>query len=177
MMLITAQAMAGGDHHMHIRSANASAVWAALCESMPEACGPDSHVPAPSTAADAIQALDEGGLEKGTIMSLAYFYGFPELAGTKFDDYRYVRAENEYVAQQVAYFPGSLAGFFSVNPLSEYAIHEVSYWAEKGGMTGLKLHLANSDLDFRNPEHVSQLKAVFEVLNEYSLPVGIHMRI
>jgi predicted TIM-barrel fold metal-dependent hydrolase len=176
LLSLSSLTFAGGDHHMHIRSKNASAVWAAMCEMMPEACPDLAGAPPPSTGAHAIQALDEAGLDKGVIMSLGYFFGFPELGDSPFTDFSYVRAENEYVAEQVAYFPNSLVGFFSVNPFAEYANHEVSYWAEHGGLSGLKLHLANSDLDLKNPEHVAQLRAVFDVMNDYSLPVGIHLR-
>ncbi len=166
----------GGDHHMHIHSENVTAVWTAMCDTMPGACGELTQGPPPLAATDAIQTLDEAGIEKGVILSTAYFFGVPELTGSEFDNYKLVRAENEYVARQVAYFPGSLVGFFSVNPLKEYAVHEVSYWAETGGLDGLKLHLANSDFKFDDEEHIAQLRAIFGVLNDYSLPVGIHLR-
>ena len=148
-----------------------------MCESMPGACGDTTQAPeSASTGAQAINMLDEAGLSKGVILSLGYFYGVPELAGTEFDDHRLVRSENEYVADQVSLFGDRLVGFFSVNPLAEYAIDEIRNWAVRGGLVGLKLHLANSDFDFNNREHVRKLREVFELLNESGMPVIIHLR-
>lgn len=168
---------AGADHHMHIQSQNAVEVWDAMCEAMPDDCDDKTSVSINvSTGADAIRVLDDASLHKGVILSLAYFFGFPELAGSKFDSRDLVRAENAYVAQQVSYFPARLTGFFSVNPLSDYAIEEITYWLQHGGLTGLKLHLANSDVDLQNQDHITKLRAVFDLMNEYERPVVIHLR-
>jgi len=176
-LLAAASTFAGADHHMHIHSDSAAEVWAAMCDAMPGSCDDEMQAPtSASTGSDAIQVLDAAGLDKGLILSLGYFYGVPELADSKFNDYRLVRAENAYVAEQVSNFPDRLVGFFSVNPLAEYAIEEVTYWAEHGGLAGLKLHLANSDIDFKNPLHIAKLCEVFDVMNEFALPVVIHLR-
>lgn len=170
-------AFGGNDHHMHIHSTNGAAAWAALCAAAEDPCGADEQPPGSALgAADAIRALDEAGLTKGAVLSLAYFYGAPELSGSRFDDPALVRAENEYVALEVARFPDRLVGFFSVNPLSDYAIGEVSYWAGRGGLVGLKLHLANSRVDLRDPEHQAKLAAVIGVMNDHAMPVVIHLR-
>jgi len=173
---ISTSCFAGGDHHMHIHSDSAAAVSVAMCETMPGDCGDDLQAPVAGSGTDAIRVLDEAGLDKGTILSLGYYYGVPELADSKFDDYRYVRAENEYVARQVSKFPDRLVGFFSVNPLAEYALGEVSYWADRGGLVGLKLHLANSDFDFGNPDHIERLRTIVGVMGEHDLAVVIHLR-
>ena len=167
----------GADHHLHIRSESATAVWGALCESMPAACGEAFEGPPPPTDADdAVAVLDEAGVEKGVILSLGYFYGFPELAGSEFDDPARVRAENRYVAEQVARYPGRLAGFFSVNPMADYAFAEIRYWAAEGGLMGLKLQLANSSFDFTNPEQLERLGAILALLSEHELPLVVHLR-
>jgi len=162
---------------MHIRSADASAVWGALCDSMPAACGPDySGPPEPSDASDIIAVLDDAGVEKGAILSLGYFYGFPELAGSDYDKPDFVRAENAFVAEQVALYPDRLCGFFSVNPLAPYALDEVRYWAAQDDHCGLKLHFANSNFSFQDPEQVAQIKQILSVLSEHDLALVIHMR-
>ena len=167
----------GSDHHMHIYSTDGAAVWVAMCEVIPGGCG-EYELPAAGrlSADDAVSALDEAGLDKGAILSLAYFYGYPALRGTVFDDRRYVRSENEYVLQEVARHPDRLTGFFSVNPLTDYAVDEALYWGEHGGLTGLKLHLTNSAVDFKNPEHVRKLRAVLDVTDSHGMPVVIHLR-
>jgi len=168
---------ADADHHMHIQSANAVDVWDAMCDAMPDDCDDaTSESISVTTGADAIRVLDDAGLHKGVILSLAYFFGFPELAGSKYDSHDLVQAENLYVAEQVSSFPNRLAGFFSVNPLADYAIEEVTHWLRDGRLTGLKLHLANSDLDLQNQNHVTKLRAVFAVMNEFEAPVVIHLR-
>lgn len=168
---------AGSDHHMHIHSEDAGAAWAEMCAEMPGECSEAELVPLPPLGAhDAIAALDTAGLDKGVVLSLAYFFGAPELAATRYNDARYVRAENDYVAGQVDRFPDRLIGFFSVNPLAEYALDEVRFWAGRAGLAGLKLHLANADFDFGNPSHVQKLRAVVDVMNEHRLPVVLHLR-
>lgn len=167
----------GGDYHLHIYSQNGTALLAALCEAMPQACDEQMKKgPPPLTAEDAIQVLDDAGLDRGVIMSTAYFSGAPELAGTPFDSAETLRAENQYIAGQVAKYPTRLVGLFSVNPLKAYAVEEVRYWAKKGGMAGLKLHFANSDVDFSNADHISRLREIFMILDENALPVAVHLR-
>jgi predicted TIM-barrel fold metal-dependent hydrolase len=162
---------------MHIYSQAGTRVWAAMCEAMRGECNDGKPIPDEALPAEAaIRALDDAGLEKGAVLSLAYWFGSPRVADGEFDDYRHARAENEFVAREVSRFPDRLVGFFSVNPLKDYAVSEVRYWAEHGGLTGLKLHLANSAFDFSNPDHMEQLGAVIDVMNDHRLPVIIHLR-
>lgn len=166
----------GGDHHMHIRSEKAAEAWAALCEAMPPACAQLPSKPAASTASSLIPLLDEAGLEGGEVLSIAYFFGFPELGDGAFNDPALVRAENQYVADQVAQYPQRLVGFFSVNPLADYAVDEVRYWAGRPGLKGLKLHLANSNVDLGNEEHLDRLAELFSLLEEKSAAAVVHLR-
>ncbi|MGD8930850.1 MAG: amidohydrolase family protein [Lysobacterales bacterium] len=168
--------LSGADHHMHIRSADAVAAWDAVCEKLPPACPEGMRVAPVTTADDALRALDRAGLEKGALLSLGYFYGMPELAGTPFDSAERARAENRYVADQVKPRRDRLAGFFSVNPLADYALDEVEYWAQSGELTGLKLHFANSGVDLRDPEQLARLRALFEVLDAHAMPAIVHLR-
>jgi uncharacterized protein len=110
------------------------------------------------------------------LLSLGYMFGMPELAGTPSDSPDLVRAENRYVADEVQHYPERLVGFFSVNPLADYALAEVTYWAGRGELAGLKLQLANSNVDLRNPEHLARLAEVFRPLDEHGLPVVVHLR-
>ena len=176
-LFIGPAAFGSGDHHMHIYSPAGAAVWQAMCDVMSGGCGEYELPEAGKLAADdAVRVLDEAGLQKGAILSLAYFYGYPRLAASEFDDHAYVRGENEYVRQEVAKYPDRLVGFFSFNPLADYAVDEARYWGRQGELAGLKLHLTNSGFDFGDPEHMRRLLAVLEVTNGYSMPVVIHMR-
>jgi uncharacterized protein len=86
-----------------------------------------------------------------------------------------VKAENDWVAGQVAGFPLRLVGFCGVNPLREYAVREIRR-CQKIGMPGLKLHFSNSHVDLRIPEHLKQLKAVFAAANEARFAILVHLR-
>ena len=176
-MMFAPVAFSSGDHHMHIYSEDGAAVWLAMCEVIPGGCG-EYELPAAGrlTAEDAVRVLDAANLDKGAILSLAYFYGYPALADSEFDDHRYARSENEYVLEQVTRHPDRLVGFFSVNPLANYAVDEARYWATNGGLVGLKLHITNSGVDFHDPEHVARLRAVLTVTDQYAMPVVIHLR-
>ena len=177
ILVSRAVAAAGGDHHMHIYSKAGTDVWAAMCEAMEDDCNGGEPVPDEALPAQAaIRALDEATLGKGAILSLAYWFGMPEVADTRFNDPGLVRAENQFVANEVSRYPDRLVGFFSINPLSDYAVDEVRYWAEQGGLSGLKLHLANSAFEFGNADHMARLGAVIDVMNDHGMPVIIHLR-
>jgi predicted TIM-barrel fold metal-dependent hydrolase len=144
---------------------------------MPAACGEAFEGPPPPIdAADVIAVLDEAGVERGVLLSLGYFYGFPELAGSEFDDPARIRAENRFVAEQVARYPARLAGFFSVNPTADYALDEIRFWVAEGGLVGLKLQMANSNFDFTDVAQLERLGAILSLLSEHELPLVVHLR-
>ncbi|HEU0012606.1 MAG TPA: amidohydrolase family protein, partial [Longimicrobium sp.] len=90
-------------------------------------------------------------------------------------EYEKVRAENDWLAEQVARFPERLVAFCSVNPLKEYAVREVERCGGNPGIRGLKLHFGNSLVDLRNPRHVERVRAVFAAANRHRMPVVAHL--
>src|SRR5438067_5685336 len=104
------------DHHMHAGSATVVAAIRTFCRQAPTECPPELPAPSVSTARNAVEALDDGGVRRGVILSEAYFFGMPDLASKKYDVARLTRAENLWVAQQVAHYRTRLTGFFSVDP-------------------------------------------------------------
>jgi predicted TIM-barrel fold metal-dependent hydrolase len=162
------------DHHLHIRSSAMGDAAGRLCGAMAD-CDAERLKEA-VTGADAVAALDEADASQGLVLSMGYFAGMPELEIPLEDQQALNRSENEYVAQEVARFPNRLSGFFSVNPLSDYAQDEVRYWIADGRLSGLKLHFTNSDVDLRNEDHVAKLSALFDILGEAGAPVFVHMR-
>lgn len=161
------------DHHLHIRSQVAADHQERLEEVLGEG-GPNQEESKGITAAEAIEALDVAGIEGGLVFSNAYMFGMPE-AEAEHEAER-VRAENEYVATEVAKYPDRLVGFCSFNPLTAYALEELAHCGEDERIGGLKLHLTNSDVDLRRPEHIRALAAVFALSNQLGLPVAVHMR-
>ena len=160
------------EHHAHVRSVAARDVLIDIQEAvgqevMDEGAGG-------VTAGDLIAALDSAGVDRAQVLSVAYFFGFPDV---EIDNREAgVRAENDYVAQQVALFPDRLAGACSLNPLSDYAVDEVERCADDPGLVGLKLHFANSDVDLRDPGHVALVASVFRAAGDHDLPILVHMR-
>jgi predicted TIM-barrel fold metal-dependent hydrolase len=106
-------------------------------------------------------------------LSSAYFFGSPFIDVT--DAYAKVKAENDYVAREASKYPDRLVAFCSFNPLADYARKEIKRCAENADITGVKLHLANAQFDFRNTDHVRTLEEVFQEAARLDVPVVIHL--
>lgn len=163
------------DHHMHIFSPEAARVLKIGCARVgPVKCPPEISK-SPSTGRDAVQALNDAGIQTGVLLSTGYFFGSPTLADLKLDIPVKTRAENAFVVEQAKDQCGRLIAFISVNPLSSNALDEISYWGKKGGVTGLKLHLGNSHFDFRSPEEVGKLAAIFRLAAQLHFAIVVHL--
>ena len=160
------------DYHVHIRSPAAYEALLAMCKKYGDCTLPKPGV---VTAKDAIEALDEAHVEQGIVLSLGFYFGSPAAADQHYDVARLTRAENEYVAQQVATSRGRLIGFFSVDPLSANALGEINYWSRDGRLKGLKLHFANSQVNMLDAKQVKQVATVIGLAGEKNLPMVIHL--
>lgn len=160
------------DHHLHVWSADARDLLLRAQEAVGQEVIAEEDA-RPLDADDAIAVLDSAGIERGVLLSTAYFFGIPDVEVE--DEQTKVRAENDYVARQVAAHPGRLVGFFSVNPLADYALQEIDRLADHEAFVGLKLHLGNSAVDLRDPADVDRLREVFARANEHGLAVVIHI--
>jgi predicted TIM-barrel fold metal-dependent hydrolase len=158
------------DHHIHIRSEAGSEAFVKILKKLE---GRDISKLPPLPAGDIVQALDTAGIDMGVVLSGAYLFGIPDLEFE--NEYKQVKAENDHAMDAAANYPDWLKAFISVNPLKEYAVKELKRCASKQAVTGLKLHLANSDLDLRNPDHVDSLRLVLEEASYLDMPVIIHL--
>src|ERR1700735_1336029 len=71
------------DHHMHIFSPEAARVLKISCARVgPVKCPPEISKN-PSTGRDAVQALNDAGIQTGVLLSTGYFFGSPTLADLK----------------------------------------------------------------------------------------------
>jgi uncharacterized protein len=147
-------------HHQHLVSPATSRLW-----------GGET---VPFDAAALIAQLDEAGIERAVVLSVAYTYG-DERKRVENERER-VREENDWTAAQVARWPQRLIGFCSVNPLSSYALDEIERCNRLPNMNGLKLHLGNSGVSLRNPAHAARLTEVFRAANARHTPIVVHMR-
>jgi uncharacterized protein len=147
------------DHHQHLFSPAATALSGAT----------------PVSAHDLIRFLDESGIRRAVVLSLAYQFGNPNRPPVD-NEYAKVRAENDWTSKEVARFRDRLRGFCSVNPLKEYAIEEVNRCARDPYLrTGLKLHFGNSDVDLGNSQHIAKVREVFRVANASRMAIVVHL--
>jgi predicted TIM-barrel fold metal-dependent hydrolase len=147
------------DHHQHLFSPGIAAL-----ESVK-----------PISAEDVVSLLDAASMRRAVVLSVAYIYGDP--TATIDNEYEKVKAENDWTSQQVARFPDRLVGFCSVNPLREYALREIARCAQDPNLRrGLKLHVANSKVDYHNAAHVAELRKVFAAANQHRMAMVVHMR-
>ena len=158
------------DHHMHIRSEAASE---ALVKLQKELTGQDIPLLDPTGADQIIEMLNAGGIKKGVLLSLAYFFGAPDIDFP--DEYQQVMQENNYASDEASRYPGRLVAFCSVNPLAGYAKKEIKRCSDLPNIAGLKLHLANSNVDLRKKEQADKLKTIFELTAALDMPVLIHL--
>lgn len=140
----------------------------------------DTTIPPPEftkavTADQLIEELDDAGIQKGVVLSIAYWFGSP-LQKPVTDEYARVRAENDWTAKQVARYPERLVFFCGVNPLKEYAIAELERCAAMPQMKGMKLHFANSGVDVRDPAQLEKIERFFQAANHRGLAIVVHIR-
>ena len=133
------------------------------------------------TADRLIKLLDSAEIRRAVVLSEAYWFGSGLMPGVDrslsvAEEHDKVRAENDWVADQVAKHPSRLVAFCSVNPLKSYAIEEIERCGTNPAFRGLKLHLANSEVDLRSAVDVAQLARVFRTANQHRLPIVVHMR-
>lgn len=121
-----------------------------------------------------LKTLKQDSLYKAAVLSNAYF--FSQAGSTSSEDFNTLQSENNRVAEAVSQYPKKLRGFFGINPLSDSAFVEIERNAAKKVFSGIKLHLANSGVNLRNPGHVERLGNVFGKAHSLELGIVIHMR-
>jgi predicted TIM-barrel fold metal-dependent hydrolase len=150
------------DHHQHLFSPAA----AALVSGGSDVKG--------ISARDVIALLDEAGIQKALVLSVAYTWASANR--TVENEYEKLKAENDWTSQQVAQYPDRLRAFCSLNPLKSYAMAELDRCAADPQLRrGLKLHFGNSDVDLDNPENVQSVRKIFAAANARGMPIVIHM--
>ncbi|HZR25337.1 MAG TPA: amidohydrolase family protein [Vicinamibacterales bacterium] len=151
------------DYHQHLFSAAAMA----LVTGDPKSKG--------ITARDVVALLDEAGIQRALVLSVAYTWSKASRTPVE-NDYEHVKAENDWTAAQVAQYPTRLRGFCSVNPLRPYALEELARCSTIPQLHyGLKLHFGNSDVDLDNRDNVAQVKKVFAAANAHHMAIAVHM--
>jgi predicted TIM-barrel fold metal-dependent hydrolase len=157
------------DHHQHFFSE----ALAALVNPNP---APPGATVVESFGADSLIAmLDSAGIQRALVLALGYSWGRP--GRNVENEYEKVKAENDWVAAEVARYPDRLRAFCSFNPLRDYALTELARCAAHPQLrNGLKLHIGNARVDYHDARHLAQLREVFRDVNARRMPIVIHMR-
>jgi uncharacterized protein len=123
-----------------------------------------------------IAMLDEGGIRKAAVLSIAYMHGNPNRTPVE-REREAVKAENDWTSAQVAKYPERLLAFCSVNPLKDYALEEIARCGTDPRLrVGLKLHFGNSDVNLTDPQHAARLREVFALANRQRMAIVVHAR-
>lgn len=166
-----------GDYHMHIQGPAITAELRRMKAANPEMFAIFSEdMMAVRTGADALAMLDKAGVRQGTLLSVAYMFASPLMRPPPAGIAAETRAENAFNVAAAQASHGRLQAFISVNPLASNAMEELTYWRDRPGVSGLKLHMANSGLDQRSPADLEKLAAVFSFAGRNRLPIAIHLR-
>jgi predicted TIM-barrel fold metal-dependent hydrolase len=157
------------DHHQHFFSE----ALAALVNPNPPP--PNANLVESFGADSLIAMLDAAGIQRALVLALGYSWGRP--GRNVENEYEKVKAENDWVAAEVARYPGRLRAFCSFNPLRDYALTELGRCAEHPQLrNGLKLHIGNARVDYHDAQHLARLREVFRSANARRMPIVIHMR-
>ena len=119
----------------------------------------------PVTAEEVIRELDAARIERGVVLSVAYWFSAPE--GT--------RRENDWAIAEAAKHPQRLTVFCGIPVLAPHAVAEVERCASQRGVKGIKVHFGNSRVDIRKPEHAAKVRDVFAAANRTKLAIVAHL--
>ncbi|HEY2527217.1 MAG TPA: amidohydrolase family protein [Xanthobacteraceae bacterium] len=165
------------DNHMHIQTSALSEQLRALASREPSDFKlMDPGMLSPRTGTEALKILDVAGIREGALLSEGYMWTSKRLGIDPALGAKRTREENAYNVDAAIHSNGRLRAFIGINPLWSGAADEIRFWAGKPGVTGLKIHLANSGFDPGSTEDLGKLEAVFDEANALRLPVIIHVR-
>ncbi len=130
----------------------------------------------PVLADQLVEELDDAGIQRGVVLSTAYWYGAPRHAFSDAEAEAKTRADNDWTVAQVARHPDRLVAFCGVSALANYAAAEIARCAKLPHVKGIKTHLANAGVDLRNPEHIAKVRRLFQAANANGLAIVVHAR-
>jgi predicted TIM-barrel fold metal-dependent hydrolase len=164
------------DHHVHVHSP-------AILGFLPDYCASPGRVGScpevftlPLTVEQLLSEMDAAGVQRALLMSTAYLAESPMMVPARRDSAELIRQANAFTVELTRQRPERLGAFIGVNPLTPTAMAEIRHWAGDPAVSGVKLHLTNSDADLREPADVAALAAVFEAAGQGGLDIMIHMR-
>lgn len=171
----TVRASVPVDHHVHLIGPGLLADWKSVGVSF-------SRPDAAYQSAAALLGPPPGGdgpVERVVLVPMAHLYGNSELRGaldiSVEEEQRRVAAENDHVAGEAARYPGRALALCSVSVLRPYARDELERCLELPAAGGVKLHLASSEVDLREPSHLAAIEQLTALAEERDALLLLHL--
>lgn len=101
---------------------------------------------------EVIAQLDESGVDKAVLISLAYL----------FTDQQTAQQENDFTAALVRANPDRLVGMCAVSAMQAWALAELERCINDLELAGLKLHLFANAMSLNDPEHLATIDGLFK---------------
>ena len=163
------------DHHVHILGPDVIRDWRAVGVTFSR---PESTYT--SVAAwMASRGLDSTHVQGMVLVPMAQLYGNAEFVEALRIDADTVQArvarENDHVADQAAQHPTRAVALCAAPVLAAFAEAELERCLAHSHTTGIKLHLAASGVDLREPAHVTRTAALLKFAAARGVPVLLHL--
>jgi len=165
------------DHHLHIQGPEVTVQINKAAAAAPERFDRlNKDLLKTRTLADVLKTLDEAGIRQGVLLSEAYMFASRFSTLPPAEAARLTRIENADTVAAAQASGGRLLAFIGINPLSDFAMDELRYWAGRPGVTGLKVQLGNAGFDPRSADQVAKLGRVFAFAHDHRLAIVAHVR-
>jgi len=163
------------DHHVHVHAP-------AMLDFLPTYCRSssggkcDPAFTTPRTVAQLIAAMDSAGIRRASLVSTGYLAQSAFIKPPAPDGATVLRATNDFIVATAREHPDRFMAFIGVNPLTDTALAEIERFSDDPAVAGVKLHLTNSGVDFRDPAHVARLAALFRAAGRHHMAILAHIR-
>lgn len=165
------------DHHLHIQGPEVTVQIKKAAADSPERFERlNKDLLKTRTLADVLKTLDEAGIRQGVLLSEAYMFASRFSTLPPAEAARLTRIENADTVAAAQASGGRLLAFIGINPLSDFAMDELRYWACRPGVTGIKIQLGNAGFDPRSSDHVERLARIFAFARDNRLAIVAHVR-
>jgi predicted TIM-barrel fold metal-dependent hydrolase len=130
----------------------------------------------PVLADQLVEELDDAGIQRGVVLSTAYWYGAPRHAFSDAEGAEKTRIENDWTVAQVSKYPDRLVAFCGVSPLADYGPAEIARCAKIPQVKGIKTTLRQRPREPEESRPRGQLRRFFRAANDNHLAVVAHVR-
>ncbi|MFN0097139.1 MAG: amidohydrolase family protein [Gemmatimonadaceae bacterium] len=160
------------DHHVHLLGPDIMRDWRAIGVTF-------SRADSVYTGLVALNNTGADSIALAVLVPMGHLYATEDFAYAfkldRAEEAKRVARENDHVAAQAARFPGRAVALCSAPALREYAMAEFARCRDSLGVAGIKLHLASSQVDFRDTAHLAAISRIVAWATESDLPLLVHV--